>query len=155
MAKRTKEHCEKVARTCTTIKEFWSKCRSVATKAHKEGWVDSYTWLARERTKRNSLTKAECRAIAMTYSTLRDFRTKEVSVYVTSVRNGWLKSFTWLAREISQKHFRTKEDILEIAGKFRTLKDFREKCPNECRYAWAHGWLEECTWLKRERPGRK
>lgn len=39
MAKRTKEHCEKVARTCTTIKEFWSKCRSVATKAHKEGWV--------------------------------------------------------------------------------------------------------------------
>lgn len=104
MAKRTKEHCEKVARTCTTIKEFWSKCRSVATKAHKEGW---------------------------------------------------LKSFTWLAREISQKHFRTTEDILEIAGKFRTLKDFREKCPNECRYAWAHGWLEECTWLKRERPGRK
>ena len=80
MAKRTKEHCEKVARTCTTIKEFWSKCRSVATKAHKEGWNDSYTWLARERAKRNSLTKAECRAIAMTYSTLRDFRTKEVFV---------------------------------------------------------------------------
>ena len=84
MTKRTKEHCEKVARTCTTMKEFWSKCRSVATKAHKEGWIDSYTWLERERVKRNSLTEEECRCIARKFKTIRDFRTKAPSAYVTA-----------------------------------------------------------------------
>lgn len=149
--KLTEEYCKAVAKTCRTMKDFWSRCRSVAMKAQREGWIDSYTWLARERVKRNSLTEEECRRIAKKFNTIRDFRTKEASVYATSVRNGWIRSFTWLTREISPKHFHTKKDILGIAGKFGTLKDFREKCPNESRYAWAHGWLDECTWLKRER----
>ena len=75
MTKRTKEHCEKVARACKTMKEFWSTCRSAATKAQQEGWIDSYTWLARERVKRNSLDEEECRRIAKKYKTIRDFRT--------------------------------------------------------------------------------
>ena len=151
MTKRTKEHCENVARSCKTMKEFWFTCRSAATKAQREGWIDSYTWLTRERVKRNSLTEAECRDIAKKYNTLRDFRTKDVSAYVTSVRNGWLQSFTWLEREVGVKHYRTKDDIVKVARKFKTMKDFREQYPNECRYAWAHGWLDECTWLKKER----
>ncbi len=154
MTKRTKEHCENVARSCKTMKEFWYTSRSAATKAQQEGWIDSYTWLTRERVKRNSLTESECRDIAKKYNTLRDFRTKEVSVYVTSVRNGWLQSFTWLEREVGVKHYRTKDDIVKVARKFKTMKDFREQYPNECRYAWAHGWLDECTWLKKERRGK-
>lgn len=153
--RRTEDYCKKVAKTCKTMKEFWSKCRSVAEKAHKEGWIDSYTWLHRERVKRNSLTEEECRRIAKKYTTIREFRTLDTSVYVTAKRHGWLQSFTWLKREVGVKHFRTKDDIVKAARKFKTLKDFREKCPNECWYAWSHGWLVECTWLKRERPGRK
>ena len=153
--KLTEEYCKKVARTCKTMKDFWTRCRSVATKANREGWIDSYTWLTRERVKRNSLTEEECRRIAKKFKTLREFRTLATSVYVMSSRKGWIKNFTWLEREVGLKHFRTKDDIFAIARKFKTMKDFREKCPNECRYAWSHGWLKECTWLQRERPGRK
>lgn len=155
MTKRTKEHCEKVARTCKTINEFWSKFRSAATKAQQEGWIDSYTWLERERVKRNSLDEEECRRIAKKFKTLRDFRTKAPSAYVTANRHGWIQSFTWLEREVGVKHYRTKDGIAKLARKFKTMKDFRDQYPNEYRYAWAHGWLKECTWLQRERRGRK
>ena len=153
--KRTEEYCKKVAKTCKTMREFWTRCRSVAAKASKEGWIDSYTWLTRERAKRNSLTEDECRRIARKFKTIRELRTNAASVYVVSSRNGWLKNFTWLKREVGIKHYRTKEDIFAISRKFKTMTDFRKKCPNECRYAWSHGWLDECTWLKKERPGRK
>ena len=151
----TPEYCKKVAQTCRTLKDFWTKCHSVAIKSSREGWIDSYTWLARERVKRNSLTEEECRRIAKKYTTIREFRTLDASAYVISTRNGWISSFTWLTREMAPKRVRTKEEVTRVARKFKTMKDFREKCPNECRYAWSHGWLEECTWLKRERPGRK
>jgi hypothetical protein len=153
--KLTEEYCKAVAKTCKTMKDFWSKCRSVATKAQKAGWIDSYTWLARERVKRNSLDEEECRRIAKKFKTIRDFRTKAQSAYVTANRHGWIQSFTWLEREIGEKHYRTKDDIVKVARKFKTVKDFCEQYPNEYRYAWAHGWLKECTWLKRENRGRK
>ncbi len=155
MMKLTEEYCKKVAKTCKTMKDFWSKCRSVASKAQKTGWIDSYTWLTRERVKRNSLTEEECRRIAKQFKTLRDFRTKATSAYVTANRHGWIQSFTWLEREVGVKHYRTKDDIVKVARKFNTMKDFRKQCPNECRYAWVRGWLEEFTWLKLERSGRQ
>ena len=152
--KLTEDYCKKVAKTCKTMKDFWSKCRSVATKANREGWIDSYTWLVRERVKRNSLTEEECRRIAKKYTTLRDFRTGEPSVYAISSRKGWIRGFTWLTREVGPKHYSTKEDIIKIASKFNTMKDFRHAYPNECHYAWEHGWLDEFVWLKRGKPGR-
>ena len=147
--KRTREYCEQVARTCKTMKEFWTKCRSAATKAQMEGWIDSYDWLLRERCKRNSLDEKECRRIAKQYETLRDFRMHDTSAYVISTRNGWLKSFTWLKRELDVKHVRTLEEVTNLAKRFKTLKDFRESYFNEYRYAWQHGWLENFTWLTR------
>jgi hypothetical protein len=149
--KRTQEYCEQAARTCKSIGEFWSKHRSAATKAHLEGWIDSYTWLERGRAKRYSLDEDECRRIASQYRTNKDFRTHEPSAYVISCKNGWLESFTWLKREMDTKHFHTYEEIAKISKKFKTMKDFREKCPNECHYAWEHGWLKSFTWLKRAR----
>jgi len=153
--KLTEEYCKAVAKTCKTMKDFWSKCRSVATKAQKAGWIDSYTWLARERVKRNSLDEEECRRIARKFKTIRDFRTKATSAYVTANRHGWIQSFTWLEREVGVKHYHTKDDIVKVARKCKTMKEFRKQYPNEYRYAWAHGWLDECTWLTRERQGRK
>jgi hypothetical protein len=61
--KRTQEYCEQVARTCKSIGEFWSKHRSAATKAHMEGWIDSYTWLTRERAKRYSLDEDQAKKL--------------------------------------------------------------------------------------------
>lgn len=120
MTKRTKDHCEKIAHMCKTMKEFWSTCRSAATKAQQEGWIDSYTWLARERVKRNSLNEEECWRIAKKFNTIRDFRTNEASVYVTSVRNGWLRSFTWLTREISPKQLQ--ERYSQDCGKVKDIE---------------------------------
>jgi hypothetical protein len=150
----TKDFCEQAARRCTTLKEFWSRFRSEAAKSYTAGWMEEFTWLARERVKRNSLTEDACRQAAMQYPSIREFRTGNPSVYATSARKGWLSSFTWLTREMGVKTFHTKESLAEFSRRFRTLKEFREAFPNEYHYAWEHKWLNDFTWLDKTPRGR-
>lgn len=143
----TREYCESVARQCKTTIEFWKEHRSVAQKAQAEGWYDSYTWLQRIRVKRNTYTEEECRIAAMKCKSIREFREKHTSAYVTSVRHGWLKDFNWLTRELARKTYWTVDTVTAEAKKYTTKKAFREGCPLAYNYACHHGFIAAFDWL--------
>ena len=150
----TKEYCESVARGCKTVREFWNEHRSVAQKAQTEGWYDSYMWLQRIRVKRNTHTEEACRKVAKKCKSIREFRENYTSAYVTSVRHGWLKDFTWLKRELSPKTYWTVDTVTAEAKKYDTKKAFREGCPLAYYYACHHGFIAAFDWLTEVRHGR-
>ena len=149
MARLTEEHCKFVAMTCRTTKDFWNKHRSVAMKAAKMGWYDSYTWLVRERVPRNHWTYDACKAEASKYSTLADFRAQSPSAYVTANQKGWLKHFG-LKGGMGEKHFWTEETCRTEALKYKTKGDFREGSPSAYYMAVHKGWMQSFTFLKRK-----
>lgn len=153
--KRTREYCEQVARKYSSLKDLCTMERSVSNKAFAEGWIDDYTWLSRERARRNSLTEEECARISRQFSTLREFRLGNPSAYVISTKNGWIQSFTWLQREIGKKTYHTREELAELSKRFRTAMEFRTNCYKEYHYAWEHGWLNDFIWLEKTTRGRK
>lgn len=87
-------------------------------------------------------------------------------VYTKSVKMGWLdgfaREFNYMSRADATKATRLKnrvgpkgyvtrsdEEITEIARRYTTLIDFRQKEPDVYRVAGKHGLLKTFTWLKR------
>lgn len=143
----TKEYCESVARSCSDTKEFWNRYRSVAAKALKEGWYEEYSWLPRFRVKRNHWTEEACREEAKKYGSVREFREKSPTAYVTANRMGWSVAYTWLERETARKVDWTEERCMAEARKYRTAAEFLEGSPNAYYTACRKGWLKAYTFL--------
>lgn len=152
--KLTEEYCKSVAMSCETTLEFWKKHRSVAMKAQKMGWYESYKWLRRDRVPRNYWTYDNCKAEASKYSTIAEFRTQSSSAYVIANKKGWLKSF-WLERGKGEKHFWTEETCREEALKYKTKGDFMEGCPSAYYMALHKGWMPSFTFLESRKKFRK
>jgi len=144
----TEKYCETVARRCKSVAEFFKRHHSAANKALKEGWYDSYTWLSRERVKRNTWTAENCREEARKYGRLAEFRKGSPTAYVTSCRLGIIGSFTWLERGLPKKCPWTEETVTELARQFSTKQEFRNAHNLAYHHAWEHGYLKKFTWLK-------
>jgi hypothetical protein len=154
MNKLTEEYCKSVAMSCETTLEFWNKHRSVAMKAQKMGWYESYTWLRRDRVPRNYWTYENCKAEASKFKTIEEFRSKSSSAYVIANKKGWLKSFG-LGRKMGEKHFWTEDTCRTEALKYKTLGDFRNGSPSAYYMAVHKGWIPSFTFLERQRKIRK
>lgn len=151
----TKEYCEAVARSCSDTKEFWYRHRSVAQKALREGWYEEYSWLPRFRVPRNHWTEEACKAEARKYRSVREFREKSPTAYVTANREGWAMAYTWLEREVAPKGIWTEDRCLEEAKKYGTKTEFLKGSPNAYYTACRKGWLKAYTFLERKRRSRK
>lgn len=151
----TKEYCESVARSCSDTKEFWNRHRSVAQKALREGWYEEYTWLPRFRVHRNYWTEEACREEAKKYGSVREFREKSPTAYVTANREGWAMAYTWLEREVAPKGIWTEDRCLEEAKKYKTKTEFLKGSPSAYYTACRKGWLKAYTFLERKRRSRK
>lgn len=147
----SKEFCEGVARKFKTLRAFRRSDWSVASKAMSEGWLDEYTWLKRQRVKRGTYSKEECRRLAKKCKTLSEFTTKYRCAEVVANRNGWLKEFTWLERQRAPRVRWTTEALVEESKKYRTLSDFYKGNRNAYGMAYRHGLLGQFTWLERKR----
>ena len=49
---------------------------------------------------------------------------------------------------------KTKEEIIKLSKKYKTIKDFRETHSGYYDRACSEGWLCELTWLERAKRGR-
>lgn len=94
------------------------------------------------------LTYEYCKEVAKKYSTLKDFRTESESVYVTSLRNKWLKDYTWLKTGVGGLVKWNEATVREEALKYEFLKDFVKNSAGAYDKARKMGWLKNYTWLK-------
>jgi len=147
----TREFCETVSRKFKTLRAFCKGDWSAASKAMSEGWLDEFTWLKRQRVKRGTYTKEECRRLAKKCRTLAEFSTKYRCAEVMARRNGWLKEFTWLEMQHSSPIRWTTEALVKEAKKYKTLNEFYKGNRNAYSVAYHHGLLGQFTWLERKR----
>ena len=87
----TKEKCQEEALKSNTKKEFMKNSVSAYNAAKKNGWLDEISQHFIELRKPNGYwTKEKCQEEALKYKTKIEFRTKNISAYDISYRNGWL-----------------------------------------------------------------
>ena len=71
--------------------------------AYKNGWLNDYYWLERERIKRGFWQDYNnCYNEAKKYARKVDFMNNARSAYVSALRKGWLKDYTWFKKNINQ-----------------------------------------------------
>lgn len=95
-----------------------------------------------------------CKQAASEFETLKDFRNNEQSAYKASLKNGWIKDYTWLVdgKKLSAQK-RTKWDYdscYELAKQCFKKSEMKEKNERAYRVALNNGWLSEYTWFLSE-----
>ena len=96
------------------------------------------------RTKR---TYEEIEAIALQYTTLKDFIKNEKSAYTIAASNGWMPKFTWLKR-VNKKW--TRENCEAEARKYKTMSEFINGNSSAYKAARKNGWLENYTFFEQK-----
>lgn len=94
--KLTREYCEKVVSTCTTIKELMEKDKSVYNAIRSHYYLDLLDRLEGRRPQKH--TKETCREAALKCKTMNEFYTDYQNEYQASMRFGILSEFDWLKK---------------------------------------------------------
>lgn len=98
----------------------------------------------------------KCYNEAIKYSNVGDFKKHAPYAYERSIRKGFLSDFYWLnGRILNVKRIRTYEECVEIAKKYKSLNSFYKNERRVFRYSKDKGWLDDFTWLKREKEHKK
>ena len=98
----------------------------------------------------------KCYTAAKKFKSVKDFRANNQKAYNASVRNGFLEKFNWLdGRRYFTARIISYNDCKEIALKYDSLKVFMKQERKAYRFAKNRGWMNDFTWLKREKEHSK
>lgn len=96
-------------------------------------------------------TYNKCYKEAKKYTTLRDFRNGNPTVYGKCLKEQWLELFDWLEREIRW----TKENCIEESKKYKTLKEFRTQSHQAYYVLLKMGLINNLVWLDKGTSRKK
>ena len=88
----TYERCCDEAKKYKTMKDFRQAHNAAYDVAHRNGWIDEYTWLEKKFT----WTYEACYEVAKQYKTKREFEKGRAGAYIAARRKGWLKDYIWM-----------------------------------------------------------
>jgi superfamily II DNA or RNA helicase len=143
---RTKEECIEDAKKYKTIKEWSENSPKIHGYSKSKDWYNECTdemirtWIKSPR------TKEECIEDAKKYKTSSEWKQNSRKVYGYAVRKEWLKE--------CQNHFtfnnlkgvsRTKEECIEDAKKYKTIKEWSENSKTIFGYVTNKKWRKECS----------
>lgn len=94
----TYEKCAEEAKKYEYYHDFMTKCNSAYTTACYRKWIKDFTWLKRERVEHGHWTYENCLEEAKKYKTLTDFHDNSNTAYNVSLKNGWIKDYTWFEK---------------------------------------------------------
>ena len=151
----TKEAVFNESRKYSTLKDFREASISAYVKASENGWFEEMPWLSRAKRPHYWDDKERVKEEATKYTCLADFNKKSTPAYLSAKRNGWLSEFNWLVPYVPQPKRWSKEVVDEEARKYTTRYAFSDGCPGAYNVACHKGWINDYTWLSRERrPNR-
>lgn len=97
------ENCYSEAKKYTTITDFIKKGACAYNHSVKNGWIEKFTWLERERVHRGYWDSYyNCLEEAKKYKTFHEFRALSGSCANASMKNGWIDDFVWLVKGVGQ-----------------------------------------------------
>ncbi len=147
--KYTHEKATEIAMSYDKLNTFSREQPSCYARCRKMGWLEEFTWLIRDITKR---TYSECYEIAEKFSSIHELIENEPQVYNLALKHKWIKDYTWLERH---HKCRTKEECAEISKQYEYAKQFRKAEPTIYAYCVKHKWIKDFTWLKTAEPKPK
>ena len=146
----TKEECLIIAKKCSKRSEMMRIDRNAYNAARTNGWLDEIcAHMSRPKHKaRFYWTKEKCQERALLYKHRVDLKNGDGSAYTTAVANGWLDEICSHMTKPSPKRKWTKEKCHQVALKYKTAKEFRQKERSVYATALRFGWLDEiCSHL--------
>lgn len=146
----TKEECLVIAKKYNKRSEMIKYDSKAYNAARVHGWLDEIcTHMTRQKHKvRFYWTKEKCQERALLYNHRVDFKKEDGSAYSTAVAHGWLDEICSHMNKPSPKRKWTKEKCHQVALKYKTAKEFRQKERSVYATARSFGWLDEiCSHL--------
>ena len=129
----TREKCYEEAKKYTSKRDFYKHNPAAYIHAKENGWVEDYTWFECLKLPKYFWNYDNTMEEARKYETFYEFRVKNQTAYDIARNNGWLNDYTWLRdltkeekRGRTNRSYKTLEDGLTIAGKYKSIKEFRE-----------------------------
>ncbi len=144
----TRERCYETARQYKELNSFCKECQTAYVIAHRNGWLQDYTWLSRRQLPNGYWTKELVLEEARKYKNSHEFKERNPKAYSAAHRKGWMKECTWFVKPKNAKKW-DYDTCFEEAQKYTTLTDFRVNSIYSYCMARDKGWLKEYTWLKK------
>ena len=146
----TKEECAIKAKQYSQRSSFRKHDMKAYEAARIHGWLDEICihMTSKKYNVRFYWTKERCQERALLYKHRVDFKTEDGSAYSTAVAHGWLDEICSHMTKPSPKRKWTKEKCHQVALKYKTAKEFRQKERSVYATACSFGWLDEiCSHL--------
>ena len=143
----TEDSCKKEAEKYKSRSEFRKNSNRAYEASKRNGWIDSFTWLAPFPSSKpiNFWTYDKCIEESKKYKTRGEFSKKSPYVYGISLRKGWLDTFSWLVsgkeEGIKKVTKYTYQVCYDEAKKYKTIKEFEENSKRICALRITHGLL--------------
>lgn len=101
--------------------------------------------------------KTKCIEESKKYTSRSEFFKNSSNAYQASLKNGWLNEMTWLStnRQYPKGYWKNKENVLNKAKEFTSKEDFQKNCPSAFIAAYKYGWINEMTWLKKQKQHKR
>lgn len=141
----TKERCQEEANKYKTRKDFQKECRGAYAAAYRNKWLDEICVHMERPTPHNLYWTAErCAEEALKYMTRRDFQEASPGAYNAAKKNGLLDTIcSHMTRTSKPAGYWTKARCIREVKRYKSISDFRKKCPSAFNIAWRNGWLDE------------
>ena len=135
------ESCYEAAKKFKKRSDFmYAKGLSRAYKvARANGWLDDYTWFEEYSKPAGFWTFERCADESRKYTSRGEFKRNNPSAYTISLRNGWIKDFTWL--ETKKKW--TYEECKDIASLYSCRSAFKAGDLRAYNASHAHKWMDD------------
>ena len=139
----TLDRCRKVWRGCGTIAEFRKMHSGAYTAVHRKGWLNTMREDFPDAQKPHGYwTLERCKKAWSSYSSIKEFASKEASTYAAVKKNGWLKEMreSLESKKAPNGHWTLKR-CKEIWLSCESITDFMTKYPSTYSAVCKNGWI--------------
>ena len=146
----TYERVVEVAKKYTSRGEFGVNSKHVYEIARKNGWLKEFDWLSHiDRKPRGYWQNYEhCYEEAKKYNSTIEFENNSGGAYNASLKNGWLKDFTWFVQTVKPNgYWQNYDNCKAEAMKYTSRSEFVRGCGSAYNSALDNGWIDGFTWL--------
>ena len=147
--------CWELASKCKTRSDFKRKSYGAWAAAHRNHWIDKYSWLKNEGLKWDY---ESCFNLAKDCHTLTEMAKRSCAAYDQARRNGWVKEYYWFVPTSEARRLGLMrsgiikwdyDKVRKAALKCETLQDFSKRYASAYQKALKLGWIDDFEWLVR------
>ena len=134
----TENVCREESLKYTSRKDFRKYCKGAYDKAKEMGWLDSYTWLARQKLQ-SEWDYESCKKEASKYPNRNEFGKHSYGAYTQARKQGWLDEFY----PVPLRRVLDYETCKRLASKYKNINDVLIDDRSLYEAIRTKGWLDE------------